>query len=253
MSTEEIIIRLFCIVDDKMPGVKKRADARLYPSEIVTIGLLFSLKGGQFRPFYRWLRANYGDLFPKLPERSRLQRNLRDYAEFTEDFLEKPSFFTVLDTYGIELLHPRREGRSHQQLGRKGLSNGRWIVGIKLGWLITDQGGVADWGWDTADAPDNAFRSVATVHDGETIALCDLGLRESGVPHRNLKYCERGSWNERFMIETNLSWVTQRFNAKKLYHRVREHLVARLGYMAALLNCLLQMTEGKRSLTEFVI
>jgi hypothetical protein len=27
-----------------------------------------------------------------------------------------------IDTYGIELIHPMREGRSPQQIGRKGLS-----------------------------------------------------------------------------------------------------------------------------------
>jgi len=33
---------------------------------------------------------------------------------------------------GIELIHPMREGRSPQQIGRKGLSNHRWMVGGKL-------------------------------------------------------------------------------------------------------------------------
>ena len=47
MSTEENIIRLFCSVDDIIGPVKKRSDAHLHDSEIVTIGLLFSLKGGR--------------------------------------------------------------------------------------------------------------------------------------------------------------------------------------------------------------
>ena len=68
MPTDEIIIRVFIIVDDKMLDVKKRTDAHLYPSEIVTIGLIFSLKGGKYRPFYRWLKENYGHWFPNLPE-----------------------------------------------------------------------------------------------------------------------------------------------------------------------------------------
>ena len=38
----------------------------------------------------------------------------------------------MIDTYGIELIHPRREGRSQKQIGRKGISNQRWIVGGKL-------------------------------------------------------------------------------------------------------------------------
>jgi hypothetical protein len=253
MSTEDIIIRLFLIVDDRIGAVKKRADAKLYPSEIVTIGLLFSLKGGKFSPFYRWLSANYGHWFPNLPEHSRLTRLLRDYAPFAEKFLDDPSFFTVIDAFGIELIHPRREGRSPQQIGKKGVSNGRWIVGIKLAWLINRQGRVVTWRWDTAEAPDNTFREVATMYDGQTIALCDNGFREADAPQRNLKYCNRGTWNERFMIETNLSWVTEVFNAKKMYHRAVEHLTARLDYMAALLNCLLEITGGVRSLAQFSI
>jgi hypothetical protein len=258
MPTDELIIRLFCIVDDRLESVNrgqltKRADAHLYPSEIVTIGLLFALKGGRYRAFYRWLAANYRMFFPSLPDLTRLLRLLRDYADLADDLLAEPTFFTVLDTYGIELIHPRREGRSKQQLGRKGKSNGRWIVGIKLGWLINNQGQVVDWGWDTAEAPDNVFREVATYYDGQTITLCDLGLREKDAAQKNLKYCEKGTWNERFMIETDLSWVTEIFHAKKLYHRVREHLVARLRYLAALINCLLQITDGQRSLAQFAI
>lgn len=51
MTTEDIIIHIFCKVDDRMPNVKKHPQAKLYPSELVTIGLLFALKGGYFRAF----------------------------------------------------------------------------------------------------------------------------------------------------------------------------------------------------------
>jgi hypothetical protein len=253
MPTDEIIIGLFCMVDDQLGLVNKREDAHLYASEIVTIGLLFALKGGRFRAFYRWLNANYRAFFPKLPERSRLQRLLRDHAEDTLPFLADPTFFTVVDTYAIELIHPGREARSKRQIGRKGKSNGRWIVGVKLAWLINDAGEVVDWTWDTANESDNVFRPLATGYDGETIALADLGLHEKDAPPSNIKCCERGTWNERFTIETNLSWVTELFHAKKLYHRVKSHLEARLWYLAALINCLLRLTEHKRSLAEFVI
>src|SRR5215469_15729657 len=54
MTTEEIIIQIFCAVDDEMSAMPKHPQACLYPSELVTIGLLFALKGGHFRAFYRW-------------------------------------------------------------------------------------------------------------------------------------------------------------------------------------------------------
>jgi len=253
MPTDEIIIRLFCMVDDELGVVNKRSDAYLYPSEIVTIGLLFALKGGRFRAFYRWLNANYRDWFPTLPERSRLQRLLRDHAEDVMPFLAEPSFFSAVDTFGIELIHPRREGRSKKQIGKKGVSNGRWIVGIKLAWLINDAGEVVDWTWDTANEPDNVFRPLATGYDGEVVALGDMGFRQKDTPTQNIKCCERGTWNQRFTIETNFSWLTELFHSKKLYHRVKTHLEAHLWYMAALMNCLLRLTEHKRSLIDFVI
>jgi hypothetical protein len=253
MPTDEIILRLFCMVDDELRDVNKHPEAERYPSEIVTIGLLFALKGGRFRAFYTWLTKNYRALFPSVPERTRLQRLKRDHAVYGYHFLADPSFFTIIDTYGIELIHPRREGRSKQQIGRKGRSNGRWIVGIKLAWLINNQGEVVDWAWDTATSPDNVFRPLATGYDGATIALADFGFREQDAPQQNIKYCERGTWNERCTIETNLSWVTELFHAKKLYHRVKEHLEAHLWYLAALINCLLRITDHKRSLAEFVI
>ena len=112
---------------------------------------------------------------------------------------------------------------------------------------------MVDWSWDGANEADNVFRPLATVYDGETIALADQGLRAKDTPPQNIKCCERGTWNERFTIETNLSWVTELFHAKKLYHRVKSHLEARLWYLAALINCLLRLTKHKRSLAEFVI
>lgn len=253
MPTDELIIRLFCMVDDRLSDVKNRPDALLCPSEVVTIGLVFTLKGGHYRAFYRWLKANYCHFFPRLPEQSRLFRLLRDYAALSIEFLGDLSLFTVADTFGIELIHPRREGRTANQIGAKGISNGRWIVGIKLGWLINNRGEVVDWMWLPANEPDNAFRGLATSYRGQTITLVDNGFRERDEPAYNLKYCPRGTWNERYMIETDFSWLTEQFHAKKWYHRVESHLEAHLWYLAALINCLLRLAQKGRSLTEFVI
>src|SRR5512134_2493729 len=99
-----------------MGKVAKHPQARLYPSEVVTIGLLFALKGGYFRTFYRWLKRDYEALFVRLPERSRLQRLLQTHQGWCEHFLAQPTFFTVIDTYGIELVHPVREGRAQRAL-----------------------------------------------------------------------------------------------------------------------------------------
>lgn len=49
-----------------------------YPSELVTIGVLFELKGVGGRAFYRWLSRDYSVWFPQLPERTRLFRRLKN-------------------------------------------------------------------------------------------------------------------------------------------------------------------------------
>ena len=71
MSTVDFITALFCRIDDKMQSVPTHPQAHLYPSEVVTIALLFALKGVGPRAFYRWLARDYRPLFPRLPERTR--------------------------------------------------------------------------------------------------------------------------------------------------------------------------------------
>jgi hypothetical protein len=72
MTTEDFIISLFCRVHDVMKDKAKHHQANLYPSEVVTLGLLFALKGVGNRAFYPWLVRDFKYLFPKLPERTRL-------------------------------------------------------------------------------------------------------------------------------------------------------------------------------------
>lgn len=144
MTTEDFIISLFCRVHDVMKDLPKHHQANLYPSEIVTLGLLFALKGVGNRAFYRWLVRDFKSLFPKLPERTRLFRLFATHQDWTDLFLVEPSLLSVIDSYGIELIHPIREGRSEQQIGRKGLSNRRWIVGGKLCFLLNHLGQVID-------------------------------------------------------------------------------------------------------------
>ena len=66
-TTIEFITALFCQVDDQLAGLPKHPEAHLWPSEVVTLGLLHALKGGGNRPFYRWLTRDYRALFPRLP------------------------------------------------------------------------------------------------------------------------------------------------------------------------------------------
>jgi len=55
MMTVELITALFSEVDEQLRTLPKHPEARLWPSEVVTLGLLHALKGGGNRAFYRWL------------------------------------------------------------------------------------------------------------------------------------------------------------------------------------------------------
>ena len=59
-------------------------EAHLWPSEVVTLGLLHALKGVGNRPFYRWLTRDSRALFPRLPERTRLFRLLKTHQGFPQ-------------------------------------------------------------------------------------------------------------------------------------------------------------------------
>jgi hypothetical protein len=68
-----------------------------------------------------------------------------------------PTVMRGIDTSGIELSHSMRAGRSPQQIGRKGLSNPRWIVGGQLCLRLKPWGLSVAWAYATANGPDKTF------------------------------------------------------------------------------------------------
>ena len=115
MTTWDLITALFYHVDEQLHDMPKHPEAHLWPSEVVTLGVLHALKGVGNRAFHRWLTRDYRALFPRLPERTRLFRLFKTHQAWTQLFLAAPTVLGVIDTYGIELIHPMREGRSPQQ------------------------------------------------------------------------------------------------------------------------------------------
>src|SRR5437899_80858 len=58
MTTAEFITALFCQIADPLSGIPIHPHARLWPSEVVALGLLHALKGVGNRPFSRWLTVD---------------------------------------------------------------------------------------------------------------------------------------------------------------------------------------------------
>ena len=240
MTTIDFITELFCRVDDAMGEVPKHPQAGLYPSEVVTVGLLFALKGVGERAFYRWLARDYRPLFPKLPERTRLFRLFRTRWAWTDRFLAEPSLLGLADTYGIELLHPRREGRSPQQLGNKGTSNLRWIVGAKLGLVLNHLGLVCAWDCNLASVADQDFRPLVAQFVERMVVLVDTAFHGKRGDPANMKVCQKGTWNTRMLVETMLSMLTTVAHLKRVAHRQADYFRARMAFILSAFNLLVQ-------------
>src|SRR3989454_1089983 len=240
MTTIDCITALFYQVDEQMRALPKHPEAHLWPSEVVTLGLLHALKGVGNRAFSRWLTRDYRALFPRLPEWTRLFRLLKTHQDWTQAFLAAPTVLGVIDTYGIELIHPMREGRSPQQIGRKGLSNHRWIVGGKLCLLLNQWGLVVAWACDTANVADNTFQWLIRQFEERMIVLSDTGFHAAEGDPSNLKLCQRGEWQDRLLVETVLSMLTLGCHFKKGMDRGWVYFQARLAFTMAAFNVLVQ-------------
>lgn len=240
MCTEDFIIELFCRVDGMMPHLAKHPQGKLWPSEVVTIAMLFAIKGVGERQFYRWLARDWRHLFPDLPERTRLFRLMKRHADLTERFLAEPTVLGVADTYGIELLHPAREGYTPRQLGRKGISNKRWIVGGKLGVVLNRLGLICHWEAATANVSDIHFRPMVARFAQRMVVLTDSGFHGSDADPPNMKVCQKKRWNVRILVETVLAMLTAVCHLKKMRHRAWAYFRARLAYTVAAFNLLVQ-------------
>lgn len=245
MTTVDFITALFCRVDDRMGPVPKHTQAHLYPSEVVTLALLFALKGVGDRPFYRWLERDYRPLFPRVPERTRLFRLFATHQDWADHFLADPTVLGVADSYGIELLHPWREKRGPKtriarRIGRKGLSNHRWIVGGKLAVVLNKWGLICAWAADTANVHDSVFHPLIARFAQEMIVLTDGNFARTDGNPPNLKVCPRGTWNDRMLVETLFSMLTSVCHCKKMLHRVWRYFTMRLAFTVAVFNVVVQ-------------
>ncbi len=242
MTTVDFITEVFCRVAEQLVGVDhKHSQGKLYASEIVTLALLYALKGVGQRSFWRWLVRDYQPLFPGLPHRTRLFRLFNSHQHLVAHFLAEPSLLGVIDSYGIELLHPRREGRSEQQIGKKGKSNCRWIVGGKLCFVLNHLGLITAWDCDTANVHDgSAFQHLVDQFHERMVIFADTGFAKVDWHPTNLRLCQRGQWNVRMVVETVLSMLTYVCHFKHLNHKSWPYFEARLAFTMALFNLLVQ-------------
>lgn len=259
LREEDIILFLLsAIVEVLGKKDKKHPLGKLYLSEIIFCGVLFVLKGGSFRRFHPWLLKRN---LLNLPERSRLCRLLIKYRKLCNQFLSSETFFNCLDSFGVEIIHPTREGRSKQsqRVSRKGKSNHRWIVGRKINVAINGELEIVDFQDATDNVCDNTF-DVYYEQKDDAIYLSDKGYRKqekSGGTPENFKICNSGGWNERMWIERLFSLWTRVCGMKHSFHRSVNGFKAKVAYLVALTNITFRLNETlgfhKCSLVQWAI
>ena len=252
MTTEELITALFSEVDEQLRTLPTHPEAYLWPSAVVTVGLLHALKGAGNQPCSRRLTRASRPLLPRLPERTRLLRRFATHQAWTRAFLAAPTVLGVIDPYGIEWLHPMRAGHSPQQIGRTGLSNHRWIVGGKLCLLLNHWGLIVGWACATAHVADNAFQWLMQQVDGRMIVLSDTGFHAAEGDPSNLTLCPRSAWQDCMLVETVLSMLTLVCHLKKVMHRGWAYFQARLAFTMAAFNVLVQWHGFQPTASGFV-
>ncbi len=238
MTTEGFIIDLFCRVDAAMRDARRHPQAKLYPSELATLALLAVLKGGSGRAFYRWLRRDYLPLFPALPKRTRLLRLLVAHQDWAARFLAEPTLLGIVASHGVELRHPRRHGRTPGQIGKKGLSNHRWIAGGKLCAIVNQRGRIVAWECATAHVHDSTFHPLIARFAEQTVVLADGNFHRAAGDPPNMRVCTRGTWPQRILVETVFSLLTRVCQLKRAAHRTWAAFQARLAFTVAVFNLL---------------
>jgi hypothetical protein len=183
---------------------------------------------------------------------TRLFRLFKTYQDWTRAFLAAPTVLGVIDTSGIERIHPIREGRSPQQIGRKGLSNHRWIVGGTRCLLLNQWGVIVGWDCATAHVADTTFQGLMRQCDEQMIVLSDTAFHAAEGDPAHLKRCQRGEGGDRILVETVLSMLTLVCHCKKVMHRVWTSFHARLAFTMATFNILAQWHGFQPNASGFV-
>jgi hypothetical protein len=238
MTMIDFIVTLFVHVDDALADQTKDPRSLLWPSEVVTLGILYTLKAKSQSAFDRWLRNNFTPLFTALPERTRLFKLLRKYQSLADRFLAPSTGVAFCDAFGIELIHPRRHGRSGRQIGKKGYSNHRWIAGVKFCPLVNGLGQIVDWDAEGANVYDATFQRMLQDHGREAGIFADSNFHWRVGDVANLVICRRGACNLRMLIETLFSQLSWLCDLKRFTERAWPSVEARLGYISAGYNLL---------------
>ncbi len=113
-------------------------------------------------------------------------------------------------------------------------------MGAKLGLIVNQFGLVVSWATAKESEHDTVFLPLVAQYEEQSLILADHGFHSKAGDPANLKICKKGAWNDRMLIETVLSMLTGVCHLKKQAHRSWQGLKARLAFVTAAYNLLVQ-------------
>ncbi len=240
-SSTEIILAIFLFVENLTCDLAQHPQSKLHPSEIVTLALLWRLKDSSIRRFHIW--AQFTGLFPNLPDHSRLFRLFQHYKPTIEVLAQSWSqeHWAVVDSTGVELIHPIRQGRTVQNWHGKNKSKGRWYVGQKVAILVSPSGQIMNWECLPANAHDTWFENVFEEHP--CIVLGDFGFKRAKGHPDWLVICQRGECNERMVVESAFSQMKRLLGFDKIRAKTKAGFELAVTCIVALFNTLLELNS----------
>jgi hypothetical protein len=238
-TSETIIIAIFYLVDTYCCDLPQHVQSKLHPSEIVTLALLFRLKGLSYRRFHAWVMST--GLFPKLPNYSRLNRLFLHYQPTVQVLSQNEAVenLAIVDSTGCEVVHPIREKRSSKDWIGKNKSKGRWYVGQKLTIMVDALGRILNWETLPANAHDTRFNDVFQGAPEEVLA--DFGFKSKDNHPDWLTICERGERNDRMVVESIFSLLKRLLHLDKLRGKTEKGFNMAVSGILGVYNLLLEL------------
>jgi hypothetical protein len=174
------------------------------------------------------------------------------HHDWTQVFLAAPTVLGVIDTYGIERIHPMRAGRSPQPIGRTGVSNHRWMVGGTRCLRRNQWGVIVGVACETAKVADSTLQWLVRQCAERMIVLSETAFHAAEGAPTNLTLGPRGAWEDRMLVETVLSMLTLVCHFTKVMHRVWTYCHARLACTMVTFNVLVQWHGFQPNASSFV-
>ena len=129
-----------------------------------------------------------------------------------------------------------REGRRSAQMGKKGQSHHRWMVGGTVCFILNQGGWLGAWDGATAHGHDTHVQPLIAQCADTMIVLTDTGLHAQTGDPINMPVGPRGTWHTRMVVETVLSRLTTVCQSTKVGHRVWTYFRARVAWTMAAFN-----------------